>query len=61
MIWPEAFREKRSRRCRVAEDTAQTVRLTELPDVAHNAWDPAYADAEALAWLTSQRRGHLLS
>jgi hypothetical protein len=29
----------------------RTAQLTELPDVTHNAWDPAYADAEALAWL----------
>lgn len=32
------------------------VRYTELPDVAHNAWDPAYATPELWKWLFSQRR-----
>ncbi len=31
-------------------------RLTELPEVAHNAWDAAYDNSDALTWLTSQRR-----
>mgnify|MGYP006197422011 CR=1 FL=1 len=32
------------------------VRYTEFPDVGHNAWDPAYGDAELWIWLLGQRR-----
>lgn len=32
------------------------VRYTELPNVRHNAWDPAYANAELWSWLFAQRR-----
>lgn len=31
-------------------------RYTELPDVAHNSWDPAYQDPELLAWLFGQKK-----
>ena len=30
------------------------VRYTEFPAVGHNAWDPAYSDAELWAWLLRQ-------
>jgi predicted peptidase len=32
------------------------VRYTELAGVDHNAWDPAYDNAEMAAWLLSQQR-----
>jgi predicted peptidase len=32
------------------------VQYTELPGVLHNAWDPAYARADVIAWLFKQRR-----
>lgn len=32
------------------------VRYTEYPDVGHNAWDPAYAEAGLMPWLLAQRR-----
>ena len=32
------------------------VQYTELPGVAHNAWDPAYARADLFEWLMKQRR-----
>jgi predicted peptidase len=32
------------------------VRYTEYPGVGHRAWERAYADGRALAWLLSQRR-----
>jgi predicted peptidase len=32
------------------------VRYTELAGVDHAAWDPAYDDAEMVAWLLAQRR-----
>jgi predicted peptidase len=32
------------------------VRYTELAGVDHNAWDPAYDNAEMTAWLLAQRR-----
>jgi predicted peptidase len=32
------------------------VQYTELPGVAHNAWDPAYARADLFEWLLKQRR-----
>jgi len=32
------------------------VHYTELADVDHNAWDPAYDNAELTAWLLTQRR-----
>ena len=31
-------------------------RLTIYPDLGHNAWDPAYDDAELYLWLLEQRR-----
>ncbi len=33
-----------------------SVRYTEYPGVGHNAWDPAYGDAELWKWLFAQRR-----
>ena len=32
------------------------VRYTELANANHNAWDPAYANAELIAWMLSQTR-----
>ena len=32
------------------------VRLTELPGVGHQAWDPAYRNPDIAAWLFAQRR-----
>ncbi len=32
------------------------VKYTEFKDTAHNAWDPAYSDPKAIAWLLKQRR-----
>ena len=32
------------------------VRYTELPGVAHNAWDPAYARADLFEWLLKQKK-----
>ena len=32
------------------------VQYTELPGVAHSAWDPAYARADLFEWLLKQRR-----
>ena len=32
-------------------------KLTVLPGVGHNAWDPAYADDEMWAWLFAQKKG----
>lgn len=32
------------------------VRYTEFPGVGHNAWDPAYGNAELWTWLLAQRR-----
>ena len=32
------------------------VQYTELPGVAHNAWDLAYARADLFEWLLKQRR-----
>lgn len=32
------------------------VRYSELPGIAHNAWDPAYASVEFTNWLFAQRR-----
>jgi predicted peptidase len=32
------------------------VKYTEYPGVGHNSWDRAYGDAEAIAWLLSQKR-----
>jgi len=32
------------------------VEYTEYPDVGHNAWERAYADAELAAWLFRQKR-----
>jgi predicted peptidase len=32
------------------------VRYTELPNANHNAWDPAYSDAELIAWMLRQKR-----
>ncbi|HTD67880.1 MAG TPA: prolyl oligopeptidase family serine peptidase, partial [Candidatus Limnocylindria bacterium] len=32
------------------------VHYTEFADVDHNAWDPAYDNAELTAWLLTQRR-----
>ncbi|HEY0657586.1 MAG TPA: PHB depolymerase family esterase [Pyrinomonadaceae bacterium] len=31
-------------------------KYTELPGVAHNAWDPAYASAELFEWLLKQKK-----
>lgn len=36
------------------------VRYTEYAGVGHNSWDPAYAEAEMLEWLFSQRRAGAL-
>ena len=33
-----------------------SAKLTVFPRVEHNSWDPAYANAELLAWLLAQRR-----
>ena len=33
-----------------------TVRLTEYPDVGHNAWDRAYLEPELPAWLLAQHK-----
>lgn len=33
------------------------VRYTEYRGVRHNSWDPAYAEAELMPWLLSQKRG----
>lgn len=38
------------------EKAGGNVRYTEFPDVGHNAWDPAYADAELWSWLLKQQR-----
>jgi predicted peptidase len=32
------------------------VRYSELPGVNHNAWDPAYGNAELIDWMLRQRR-----
>lgn len=32
------------------------VQYTELPGVAHNAWDPAYARADLIEWMLKQHR-----
>ncbi|MGA7614071.1 MAG: prolyl oligopeptidase family serine peptidase, partial [Thermoanaerobaculia bacterium] len=32
------------------------VRYTELPGTGHNAWDPAYGNADLWKWLLNQRR-----
>ncbi|MEO5860525.1 MAG: prolyl oligopeptidase family serine peptidase [Pyrinomonadaceae bacterium] len=32
------------------------VGYTELPNVNHNAWDPAYSSAELIAWMLNQKR-----
>ena len=34
-----------------------TPRYTEYPDVGHDAWTPAFAEADLLQWLFQQRRG----
>jgi len=33
------------------------VRYTEYPDVGHNSWEKAYAEAELMPWLLAQRLG----
>jgi predicted peptidase len=46
-----------SRRMAAALEAAGAdVRYTELPGVDHNAWDPAYDNAEIIKWLLKQRR-----
>ena len=32
------------------------VQYTELPNANHNAWDPAYSNAEVIAWMLNQKR-----
>jgi hypothetical protein len=32
------------------------IRYTELAGVDHNAWDPAYDNADMAAWVLDQRR-----
>lgn len=32
------------------------VQYTELPGVAHNAWDPAYSRADLIEWMLKQKR-----
>lgn len=32
------------------------VKYTELANANHNAWDPAYSDAELIAWMLAQKR-----
>lgn len=32
------------------------VQYTELPNANHNAWDPAYGNAELIEWMLKQRR-----
>jgi predicted peptidase len=32
------------------------VRYSEYPDVAHAAWERAYADKQAIEWLLAQRQ-----
>lgn len=32
------------------------VQYTELPNANHNAWDPAYSNAELIAWMLAQKR-----
>jgi hypothetical protein len=44
-ILPEAF----------ATDAERMRRYTELPGVAHNAWDPAYSRADVFEWLLKQK------
>jgi len=36
------------------------VQYTELAGVDHNAWDPAYGNADLIAWLLRQRRAPLV-
>ena len=38
------------------ESLGADVTYTELPDVDHNAWDPAYADEAMITWLFQQVR-----
>ena len=38
------------------QDAGGVVKYTEYPGVDHNSWDNAYGDAEAIAWLLSQRK-----
>ena len=38
------------------QDAGGVVKYTEYPEVDHNSWDNAYGDAEAIAWLLSQRK-----
>lgn len=48
--------ESRSMAAALRQVDADRVRYVELPDVGHNAWDPAYADAALWEWLFAQRR-----
>ena len=45
-----------SRRMKEELDRAgANVRYTEFPKTGHNAWDPAYGDAELWTWMLAQR------
>ncbi|MCC6699029.1 MAG: prolyl oligopeptidase family serine peptidase [Candidatus Hydrogenedentes bacterium] len=41
---------------KAVQDAGGAVKYTEYPGVDHNSWDNAYGDAEAIAWLLSQRK-----
>ena len=48
---------EQSRRMTAAlEAVGADVHYTEFPGVGHNAWDPAYAQAELSTWLFQQRK-----
>jgi predicted peptidase len=38
------------------EAAGAEVRFDELPEVGHNAWDPAYSREELATWIFSQKR-----
>jgi predicted peptidase len=51
----QIMREIRARRATARADTSRA-RVTLYPEANHNAWDPAYAEAELPRWIAAQRR-----
>jgi predicted peptidase len=48
--------EESRRMAKALQDAGADVRYSELPGVGHDAWTPAYEQAELVSWLLRQRR-----
>ncbi len=52
VVWPERTRSA----VETLKKLGSPVRYTEYPNAGHNAWTPAFAEAELLSWMFAQKR-----